>query len=331
MSNRNEVDKVNERRIYETIKNYPDCVEAYDIYLKKDKTSNTRACYVRYVCDFLDYIEDKFNIDIYYTEEYVKVKPLMIDSYMDYISYKKVKGDKVKCGDSIKNAKLAAVNKFFIFLKENKYIKENPCLDKKFKMHKVTKEVTYMTPREIKKVEASIITRTNNKKFINRDLAILMLGCGTGLRVSAIIGINIEDVDLDNRKINNIVEKGEVVKSIYIPDKVAEIIGTWIKDREELLKNDVNPTNALFINPSHNRISVGGISNMTKKYSKIIGKNITPHKMRSTYGMNLYDKTGDIYLVQEMLGHANIANTMIYARASDAKKKNATDVINNII
>lgn len=331
MSNRNEIDNVNEKRIQEIIKYYPDCMAAYDIYLKKDRSSNTRYCYARYVCEFLDFMESKFGIDIYEMKDYSKIKPLNIDSYMDYISYKNSTNEKVKCSDSIKNAKLAAVNKFFIFLKENKYVNENPCVDKKFKMHKTTKEVVYMTPKEIKKVENAIASRKTNKKFINRDLAILMLGCGTGLRISAIVGININDIDFENSIINNIVEKGEVIKSIYMPEKVAKIIRIWINERNELLKDDREKTDALFINPSHKRMSGGGVRKMTKQYSKIIGKNITPHKMRSTYGMNLYDKTGDIYLVQEMLGHANISNTMIYARASEAKKKIATDTINKII
>lgn len=116
-----------------------------------------------------------------------------------------------------------------------------------------------------------------------------------------------------------------------MPEKVAKVIKIWINERANLLKNDKEQTNALFINPSYKRMSVSGIRRMTKQYSKIIGKNITPHKMRSTYGMNLYDKTGDIYLVQEMLGHANIANTMIYARASEAKKKDAASIIDSLI
>ena len=331
MSNRNEIDQINDNRIQKMIQYYPDCVYMYNTYLKKDKTSNTRYRYVSYICDFLDFLESEYKIDIYDIEEYMKIKPLFIDAYMDYISYKNINGEKIKCGDSIKIAKLAAVDNFFVFLKENEYVRENPCLDKKFKKHMETKEVTYMTPKEIRKVEKAIITRKTNKKYINRDLAILMLGCGTGLRVSAIIGINMGDLDLDNLKINNIVEKGEKVKSIFIPDKVADIIKIWINEREEILKDDENKTEALFINPSHKRLSAGGIRDMIKQYSKIIGKNITPHKMRSTYGMNLYDKTGDIYLVQEMLGHTNISNTMIYARASEDKKKKATDVINAII
>lgn len=331
MSNRNEVDQVNEKRIQETIKYYPDCVDSYNIYLKNDKTSNTRYCYVKYVCNFLDFIEKEYDIDIYEIKEYCKIKPLIIDKYMDYISYKDDGSKKIKCGYSIKNAKLAAVNKFFVFLKENEYIKDNPCMGKKFKMNKVVKEVTYMTPREIKKVEETISTRGNGKKFINRDLAILMLGCGTGLRISAIVGINVEDIDFDNLVINNIVEKGEVTKSIYISEKVADILKIWIKDRAIILQNDEEQTNALFINPMHKRISVGGVRKMTKQYSKVINKNITPHKMRSTYGMNLYDKTGDIYLVQEMLGHTNISNTMIYARPSDGKKKKATEIMDKLI
>lgn len=331
MSNRNEIDQTNEIRIQKIIKYYPDCVESYNVYLKNDKTSNTRYCYVKYLCNFLDFLEKEYNIDIYDIQEYRNIKPFIIDKYMDYISYKEVNCKKVKCGDSIKNAKLSAVNKFFIFLKENEYVKDNPCLGKKFKMHKVTKEVTYMTPREIKKVEEAIITRENSRKFINRDLAIIMLGCGTGLRVSAIVGINVDDIDFDNLRINNIVEKGEVVKSVYMPEKVASILKSWINEREKILQNDVEHTDALFINPMHKRISVGGVRKMTKQYSKVIGKNITPHKMRSTYGMNLYDKTGDIYLVQEMLGHANISNTMIYARSSEGKKKKATEIIDKII
>lgn len=320
MSNRNEVDQTYNKKIKKIIQYYPDCVSEYNTYLEKDKTSSTRYCYAKYICDFLDFIEDKYNIDIYDMDEYVKISPIYIDDYIDYISYKDVYGNKIKCSDSIKVAKLAAVNKFFVFLKENGHITTNPCSEKRIeRTNKDAKEVTYMTPEEIKNVEKAIVTR-KNKKYINRDLAIFMLGCGTGLRVSAIIGINVNDIDFENLRINNIEEKKKI-KSILIPERVAEIIEKWLGEREEILEDDEEKTDALFINPSHKRITVNGVNQMIKRYSKIIGKNITSQKMRSTYGVNLYDKTGDIYLVQEMLGHANISNTSKYVRVVEANKK----------
>ena len=108
-----------------------------------------------------------------------------------------------------------------------------------------------------------------------------------------------------------------------------EIIKIWLCDREKLLKND--NCEALFISAKQQRIGVNTIRDMLKKYTYNIDKKITPHKLRSTAATNLYDATGDIYLVADVLGHHNIQNTKRYAKVSNSKKEFAADTLSKLI
>lgn len=309
MSGRQEQDEKKELWIKKKLEEVDQIYTDYMRSIKKAKTSSTRKSYLGYLIQFDTFLKEN-NIDIY------EVKPMVIDSYIDYMLEN---GNKA----SIINTKLSAIISFYDFLKENDFIKTNPCSSKKkLKLEEKT-SVVYMTEDEIAGIKENIITK--KYKYANRDLCIITLGCATGLRVSAIVNIDISDINFEE-KIITVVEKGNKKREIFIGDNTIDSINRWLHDREEIL--DGAEEDALFISQkTKKRISTYAVQMMIREYGCFIGKHITPHKMRSTCAMKLYNKTGDIYLTAQQLGHKNIKNTMIYAKATDEKRRMAAELL----
>lgn len=305
MSGREEQDLQRERWISEKLINQPQIFKDYMLYAKR-KTSSTRKAYLGYLIQYNDFMESQ-GIKL------TKVKPMHIDRYIDKIS----KGN----GNAIVNAKLAAVADFYKFLKKNDFVESNPCNEiEKLKVDK-SDTVIFMNEEEVNKVKEK--ASSSNIKYSKRDLCIITLGCSTGLRVSAIRNIDIEDIDFDNKTIS-VIEKGNKKRNICIGDNTIHIIKTWMEDRKKIFGNN---SGALFMSQKKNRMAVRTIEEMIHNASIGVNKHITPHKMRSTCAMKLYEKTNDIYLVAQQLGHANIANTMIYAKATEERQREAANLL----
>lgn len=300
MSGRAEQDRKIEQWISERLVNQSQVLKDYMRSIKK-RTSMTRRAYLRYLIQYMEFMNEN-GVPI------TEVKPMHVDRYIEHIS----KGN----GPGIVNAKLSAVFSFYNFLEKNEIITKSPCSnDMKLKIDE-KETVVYLTDKEVNKLKSSV----NPGKFNKRDLCIITLGCATGLRVSAIVNIDIEDIDLKNGTIQ-VIEKGNKKRTIYIGANTLNSIKEWMSDRERICGNN---TGALFLSQKgHNRISVRTVQDMIHNASKGIDKHITPHKMRSTCAMKLYDKTHDIYLTAQQLGHANIKNTMIYARSTEERRREA--------
>ena len=121
---------------------------------------------------------------------------------------------------------------------------------------------------------------------------------------------------------------------IYLPDNLMQYIHRWVKDREELLKKTDEKIDALFITQHkgrYNRISENTVGYMLKKNTSNLNKHITPHKLRHTFGTHIYQETGDIYLVANLLGHANIQTTAIYAHKDKQNTKEVMEIMGNKI
>ena len=320
MCGRNDKDKRLEEKIKTQLVECPDLIQRYmrSIWLTKEAT--TKYVYLSYLKHFYKFLCDN-GIDI------MAVKPMDIDYYIS----EAVQGKDGKTnGFQIINARLTAIINFYDFLVENQLITFNPCSNKKkLKTEKKT-TVTYMTPDEVNKLKWFIKHgSTRYKKYVDRDLAIVELGCSTGLRVSAIINIDMEDIDFEERSIW-VVEKGGIKKQVFFGENTEKALLQWIKTRREIVGNeDIKP---LFISKLKKRMSKEAINDMLKSATREAGinKNITPHKMRSTCGMNLYGATGDIKLTQDVLGHANISNTMIYVKATEEQKKAAANILDSL-
>ena len=332
-----------EYKITEILTGEPQIIrDYYHSFLKE--TYNTKLNYVKNAIAFANFMNKNYKIDFNNIDKLKNIRPLHINNYIRSYEFKNIKrydlreySDKtdIRNSNSYKANKLAGLKNFFEFLFDNEIIETNPCAKiKNIKDNKIH-EIVSLTPDEIKTIKINIINGVGSKKaigyqrkWINRDMSIILLGISTGLRVSAICNINVQDIVFQDNTIK-VIEKGGVERKVYLPDNAVFYIKEWLKDRDKLL-NGQN-LDALFISRKMQRIATGTIRDMLKKYTYNIDKNITPHKLRSTTATNLLEKTGDIYLVAEILGHKNIQNTKRYARVSVQNKKNAANILGNII
>lgn len=313
-----------EARTKEKLKEMPDVVTEYYYHLVGSGSSFTTVDnYINYINNFL-----KFTFPNKCPENfYLKVKSIHINKYISALRTKTVAGQVKRTSDSIRAVQWSALNSFFQFLIPT-YLKENPVAETKRPKIKDNPHVTYLTPEEISKI-INNVDNVANGRMRNRDLCILKLGLSTGLRVSAIVQIDLDDVDFNNNKIR-VTEKGDVDNYILIGDNLKEQIMLWLQDREEFF--EPCDTNALFVSQKKSRLSTDVVGKLMVKYSNgIVDKHITPHVMRHSCATNLYEKTGDIYLCAKQLNHKNIATTQRYAEISNQKQKEASNILDNLI
>ncbi len=154
-----------------------------------------------------------------------------------------------------------------------------------------------------------------------RDLAIVTLLLGTGIRVSECVGLDIQDVDFRNGGIR-VIRKGGSEMIVYFGPEVEKALLDYMEERD-MITPVPGHENALFYSTQRKRMGVQAVENMVKKYAREITstKKITPHKLRSTYGTSLYRETGDIYLVADVLGHKDVNTTRKHYAAMDEDRR----------
>ena len=160
-----------------------------------------------------------------------------------------------------------------------------------------------------------------------RDFAILSLFLGTGIRVSECVGLNLSDVDLENNAFL-VTRKGGNQVVLYFPPEVADALAEYMEERKEI-QAVAGHEDALFLSLQRRRITQRAVQNLVKKYAAVaapLKSRISPHKLRSTYATNLYNETGDIYLVADVLGHTSVDTTRKhYADMTDARRRMAAE------
>jgi integrase len=170
---------------------------------------------------------------------------------------------------------------------------------------------------------ASIDALTTPRYVSYEDHAIL----STEISVPAVEVMTV-DVDFKNNGIK-VHRKGGAEVIVYFGDEVMDALVDYMIEREMITPVDGHG-NALFLSLQNRRITVRAVENLVKKYSKLVTnvKNITPHKLRSTYGTTLYQETGDIYLVADVLGHKDVNTTRKhYADLEDDRRRRAGRVV----
>lgn len=170
--------------------------------------------------------------------------------------------------------------------------------------------------------------KTFHKRTRLRDLALLTLLLGTGIRVSECVGLDINDVDFKNGGIH-IHRKGGKEVTVYFGSEVENALQDYLDERFGIIPEE-GSEQALFLSMQRKRMNVRSVENLVKKYAHIVTplKKITPHKLRSTYGTNLYRETGDIYLVADVLGHSDVNTTKKhYAALEDERRRSARNVV----
>lgn len=234
-----------------------------------------------------------------------------------------------------KSRKLASLRSFYNYYFRNELIKTNPpSLVPMPKLHE--KEIVRLEPNEVAVLLDQVEEGTNlTKQQLNfhektkvRDLALLTLLLGTGIRVSECVGLDINDVDFDNMRIK-VRRKGGYEDVVYFGDEVNRALLQYLDERKRIIPLDGHE-NALFLSIQNRRLTVRSVEKLVKKYALLVNnlKKITPHKLRSTFGTNLYQETGDIYLVADVLGHKDVNTTRKhYAAMKEEHKRKAANVI----
>lgn len=162
-----------------------------------------------------------------------------------------------------------------------------------------------------------------------RDLAMIMLFLGTGIRVSECVGLDMEDLDFTINAML-ITRKGGNEVVLYFSDEVAQALKDYLALREQIVPLPGHEQ-AVFLSLQRRRMGVRAVEQMVKKYSRVavpLKRRISPHKLRSTFGTNLYRETGDIYLVADVLGHSDVNTTRRHyaAQSDDARRAAARRV-----
>lgn len=288
----------------------------------REKSYTTMKNYINHVVEFKNFCDDRNK-----REFYTKVTDDTIDAYMTSIRRKIVNGEIVEIGDDIRAAKWSALSTFFKFLSQKKHIKNNPMLLTERPKIRTDRTITYMTPEEIDSVFKKI-SNDARPMVKNRDFCIMAMGLSTGLRVSAIVNINVEDVDFVNNTIK-VIEKGRKVRDIRFAENLRNLLLIWMKDRELFFNGE--ETGPLFISQKKGRMSVDSVESLVKKYTAHLNKKITPHKLRSSAAMNMHGAGVDILTIASILGHNQITTTQRYTRAYDEDKQRATDILDSLI
>ena len=198
------------------------------------------------------------------------------------------------------------------------------------------KEIVRLDPNEVAilldQVEDGTKMTKSQMKFHDktkvRDLALLTLLLGTGIRVSECVGLDISDVDFDNLAIK-VRRKGGYEDVVYFGEEVEEALLSYLDQRKHMSPMSGHE-DALFLSLQNRRMAVRSVENLVKKYASLVTttKKITPHKLRSTYGTTLYQETGDIYLVADVLGHKDVNTTRKhYAAMKDDHKRKAAKTV----
>ena len=294
----------------------------YDWMDAREKSYTTMKNYINHIIEFKSFCDKRKK-----GEFYAGVTDETIDKYMTHIRRKTVNGEIVEIGEDIRAAKWSALSTFFKFLTNKHRIESNPMLLTERPKVRTDRAVVYMTPAEIESVFRKISSDAR-PMVKNRDMCIMAMGLSTGLRVSAMVNINVEDVDFVNNTIR-VTEKGRKVRDIGFADNLRNLMLIWLKDREIYFNGE--STGPLFISQKKTRMSVDSVESLVKKYTIHLGKKITPHKLRSSAAMNMHGAGVDILTIASILGHNQITTTQRYTMAYDEDKKKATNILDGLI
>ena len=257
---------------------------------------------------------------------------------------KKVNGQfiKMESSDSYKQGIWSCLNNFFDYLESQGIIEKNYIKALKIKrpknrdLDRINRDRILLTKDDFKKIINAIENGVGSSgsqkyqyKYRNRDMSIMLLFMTTGMRKTALREINIDDIDLNNKKIV-VVDKGHKIHEYSLADNVIEYLNNWLLDRRLYL--GVHKTDALFISRNLTRISGQSISELIDKYAyAALGYHISPHKLRSGLSSILYKETHDLEYVRRVIGHANITTTQRYVVTDNKEREKAANYISGFL
>lgn len=315
----------------------PSFLRQYFLGVESVTSPLTRLNYATDLLIFFDFVANKYdstpiNLTIDVLNE---LSAIDIEMFLSYLSSFDYNGEHHVCNEKAKARKLASIRSMYkYFFNKDLIIANTAAKVATPKLHE--KEIIRLDNKEIKDLLSVAETgdgltehqKNYQKNTSVRDVALLTLFLGTGIRISELVGLNIEDIFFDTNSFI-VTRKGGNKTILYFTDEVKEELEKWLIIRRED-KKIKKTERALFTSLRGDRLSVRAVQELVKKYAKVITplKKITPHKLRSTFGTKLYRETGDIYVVADYLGHKDINTTKKhYAAISDDIRKNAIDKI----
>ncbi len=335
-------DEKNILKIREILETLPSFCRSFFHDISDYTSTRTRLAYAYDLRVFFEFIHEnnpvyaKIPVREYPIEILDQITKDDINEYLDYMALYEKDGKKMVNHEKGKARKIASLRSFYNFYFKNEKIRTNPAaLISLPKQH--DKEIIRLEPNEtaimLDQVENGDKLTKKQLQFHGktkvRDLAILTTLLGTGIRVSELVGLNIKDVDLENGGLT-VHRKGGYNAIVYFGDEVEAALSDYLLERKDMHPLREMDEEALFLSLQNKRITVRAVENLVKKYARNTTtlKNITPHKLRSTYGTSLYNETGDIYLVANVLGHKDVNTTRKhYAAISEETRRKAANAV----
>ncbi len=329
----------NKRKLNLLLKELPKFCSDYFRYLDTRNTSSrTRLAYAYDLRLFFQFIQQ--NNPVYKDKAMHEIPISLLDQltstdieeYLAYLSfYENLEGTEKTNGEKGKARKLSALRTMYNYFYKKEFITTNPpSMIETPKKHK--ENIVHLDKDEV----ADLITAAESgssmtakqlalhEKTKYRDTAILTLLLGTGIRVSELVGLDVKDVNFKYQCIR-VVRKGGNESTVYFGDEVSAALLEYLElERDKIAeKSSQEHGEALFLSLKYTRLTTRAVEKLVKKYSGAanINKKITPHKLRSTYGTNLYKETGDIYLVADALGHKSVETTRQHYAATDDERR----------
>lgn len=340
---REQTDIQNTLKLREVLKTLPPFCKDYFRGMSSTTTTRTRISYAYDIRLFFQFLQENNpslkNIPMSEIPISVldQVKAVDIEEYMEYLTVYSDHEEKLKTNSErgLKR-KISALRSFYAYYYKHEMIQTNPTvLVDVPKIHQ--KSIIRLDTDEVAMlldyIEHCGDSLTGQKRIYyektkERDLALVTLLLGTGIRVSECVGLDVEDIDFHNNGIK-VTRKGGNEMVVYFGEEVERALKNYLTVREGITPV-AGHEHALFYSTQRKRIGVQAVENLVKKYARQITttKKITPHKLRSTYGTALYQETGDIYLVADVLGHRDVNTTKKhYAAMDDARRRQAAGAV----
>ena len=303
-----EIERKKNETINRLIEKNPDktFLTSFKNYMGNHVALNTKCDYIRHVIKFTDWC----------------AKDLSVISLDDYTGYLSLFEDYAAASQIAIYSALKKFSEYLFVSGKNGFNPMQYIKRPKFKESTETvkkRENGWLNKREIKKYIASVENGAQSERakhrqenWKERDILIILLFLNTGIRCTALCKLDVNSIDIENQKLL-VVDKGDKIKSFDLSEGLMTYVFQWLNKRQELLKD--KKVDALFISNRRERITYRSVWELVKKYAENIdGKEISPHKLRATFGTTLYDATKDVYFVQEMMGHTNPKTTEMYIR-----------------
>ncbi len=329
------------KRLDAIVDSLPYYVRDFFVGIELNTSPLTRLNYGYDLRVFFDFLTKKVfknkNVLDIELSDLTKLETFDFEYFLSYLSHYNINGKEERCTETGKARKLSTIRAFYKFFYNRNIIPSNT--PSKLKMPKIhDKEIIRLDSNEkvdeigdmLYVVQTGAGLTKRQASFHNatklRDTAIITLFLGTGIRISELVGLNIGDIDLNTNSFV-VTRKGGNRAVLYFNNDVASALKDYIDIRNNEDNLNEKP---LFLSLQDKRISTRTVQELVKKYAKIVSplKKITPHKLRSTFGTNLYKQTGDIYVVADCLGHRDVNTTKKHYAAitEDVRKKAAVSL-----